>query len=396
MTDTALPGGSDALHRIYANRTETARAWKRGGGTVVGYFCDNVPVELILAAGCLPFRISGRPDIDLAIVEDRIDARYPPDLTGRPAFVSAILAQILSGDLSFVDYLIVPHNRHAIQAIYRSLQEAAAEYPGLSLPTLYYLDKAWSPFSEADGFNHDAVVGLREALGTWTGKTLTDAAISAAIAAVAETRAVLRRISAARVRRPSRLVGTTALHAYAAAALLPPEAFLPLADALIEQADRSPERSGLRLFVGGSPLDHDRLYAIIEELGATVVAEDHCWGARLGDDYALPAGSPIEQLSARFHQAPACSIRWSFEATIEASVERAVAADVDAAIFYVMSGDAAQGWETPDEVAALGARGIPTLHLPEQSYDCEPADALKERIGAFLAEVARDRAGATA
>ena len=36
---------------------ETMRKWKEGGGGIIGYFCPNVPEEMIIAAGMLPFRL---------------------------------------------------------------------------------------------------------------------------------------------------------------------------------------------------------------------------------------------------------------------------------------------------------------------------------------------------
>jgi len=386
------PSPSSAFRRAYLDRSAAARAWKAQGGTVVGYLCDNVPIELILAAGCLPFRLSGTPDADLQIVSDRVDALYPPDLTGRPAFAASILSQILSGALDFVDYLIIPHNRHAIQAMYRELIEAADEWPDLKLPELHYMDKAWSPLSDVSGFNRNAVEALRDTLERWTGRAVDDEAIASAIDDVKKTRALVRQISAARVEQPTSVSGTAALWAYAASNCLPPRQFHDAAQAMLDEAVDLPPREGPRLFVGGSPFDHDRLYAIIESLGANVVAEDHCWGARLGDAYALPQGAPLDRLAARFHEAPACSIRFSFEATVSASVERAIAAKVDAAIFYVFAGDSAQSWETPDEVAQLRALGIPVLHLAEQSYDCSPAEDFRQKIAEFLAAFPAHRA----
>lgn len=376
-----------SFHQLYHDRPAAARMWKQQGGTVVGYLCDNVPTELILAAGCMPYRLSGSPDADLVIVRDRIDALYQSDPIGRPDFASSVLSQILNGELDFIDYLIIPHNRHAIQAMYRELIEASEEWPGLKLPTLHYMDKAWSLHSEPDGFNRIAVEGLRSALEAWTGRPIPDAAIEQAINAAEETRALLRDISAKRVQRPASIAGTAALWAYGASNWLAPAQFKLAAQAMLDDAEQAPTREGLRLFVGGSPLDHDRLYALIEELGATVVAEDHCWGARLGDAYDLPDGPPLGRLAARFHNAPACSIRFTYEATVQASVDRAIAADCDAAIYYVIKGDAAQSWETPDEVAALRARGVPTLHLSEQRYDCQPVEELRGKIAEFLASV---------
>lgn len=392
MTEALPISAPETLRRAYVDRNAVARAWKAEGGTVVGYVCDNVPVELILAADCFPFRLSGKPDADLQITSERVDALYPPDLTGRPAFAASILSQILSGALDFVDYLIIPHNRHAIQAMYRELIEAAEEWPGLKLPELHYMDKAWSSLSDVAGFNRNAVEALRDKLERWTGRAIDDEAIASAIADMEQTRALVRKISAERLEQPTSVSGTVALWAYAASTRLPPRQFQSAAQAMLDEAVNLPPREGLRLFLGGSPFDHDRLYAIIEDLGANVVVEDHCWGARLGDAYAMPQGMPLDRLAARFHEAPACSIRFSFEATVSASVERALAAKVDAALYYVFAGDGAQSWETPDEVAKLRALGIPVLHLAEQTYDCAPEEALREKIGDFLASIPGYRA----
>jgi len=392
MTEGANGTGLDVFRRVYEDRNAPARAWKERGGKVVGYFCDNVPTELIHAAGFLPYRISGKPEADLMRVRDQIDALYQNDLATRPEFVASMLSQLLGSELAFLDYLIIPHNRHAIQAIYRELQEAAQENPDLKLPPLHYMDKAWSPFSEPEGFNRNAVVELRDALEAWSGRAIDDAAIAASIEMAETSRSLLREINAARLQRPTKVASRAALWAHAAAMLLPPDQFARAARAMLDECPGLPERNGPRLFLGGSPFDHDRLYALIDALGATVVTEDHCWGARTADDYALPQGAPLDRLAARFHAAPACSIRFSFEDTIDASVNRAVSADVDCAIHYVFAGDNTQSWETPDQVKALRERGIPTLHLAEQRYDCAPPEDLKAQISAFLATVpARDR-----
>ena len=51
----------DELQKHYGQRDLAARQWKEKGGKVVGYLCDNVPEEFILAAGLFPFRLSGDP-----------------------------------------------------------------------------------------------------------------------------------------------------------------------------------------------------------------------------------------------------------------------------------------------------------------------------------------------
>jgi len=86
--------GLDELAGLYADPLRAAQAWKATGGKVVGYLEDNVPDELIAAAGFFPLRIKGSPDTDTGLVDDRVDRLYPPDVTVRPPYVTAMLARL--------------------------------------------------------------------------------------------------------------------------------------------------------------------------------------------------------------------------------------------------------------------------------------------------------------
>ena len=44
-----MPAALETLCVAYRERDRAARAWKAAGGRVVGYLCDNIPEELILA-----------------------------------------------------------------------------------------------------------------------------------------------------------------------------------------------------------------------------------------------------------------------------------------------------------------------------------------------------------
>jgi benzoyl-CoA reductase subunit C len=99
-----------------------------------------------------------------------------------------------------------------------------------------------------------------------------------------------------------------------------------------------------------------------------VVAEDHCWGNRIFKPPLRTDIDPVEALAERYHQRPACSIRFPLSDTVDASVGEAVSAKVQAAIFYCTRGDRSQVWETPDEIRDLERHGVSSLHLQEQDY----------------------------
>jgi len=167
------------LREQYRHPDRAARAWKANGGKVVGYLCDNVPDELIDAAGFLPVRVSGAPATSLDPVRRYVDGLFQP--TRRIGFAESMLSRLLDGTYEYLDYLIVPHNRHAIQAIYQELLRARGAFPELKLPELYPLDRSWLPFYASEVFNRDRLLDLHRTLETWSGRQIADDALAEAI-----------------------------------------------------------------------------------------------------------------------------------------------------------------------------------------------------------------------
>ena len=378
----------DTCREHYRLRDRAAREWKRSGGKVVGYLCDNVPEELIMAAGFLPYRLSGDPHADT----DALDAYIQPFAAPFSArnrgvgFVDAMLAKLLNGDFDFLDYLIIPHTRKTIQAFYRELTLAGSVYPDLSLPELYYLDRAYTPFYTSEIFNRQSLLGLRAQLEAWSGHAINDIALAEAIEVTNASRQLLQHVAALRVAQPSGLSGADALQVIGTAFSMPKRDHNALLTSLLDSPPDSYGSLGdrKRLFLGGSPLDNVELYALIESCGAVVVAEDHCWGNRCAEAPVDAVMSPFEALANRYHRKPACSIDFPSVRVVERCLGRARGASVDAAVFYVMEGDGVHVWDTPDEVGALERSGMPSLVLNRQPYRIDDPEPLRSEIQQFL------------
>ncbi|OYY92097.1 MAG: hypothetical protein B7Y45_01025 [Sphingomonas sp. 28-66-16] len=373
----------EALRAAWRDPEAAARAHRGAGGRVVAFLCDNVPTELISAAGAFPLRVHGRPNRLSGARTRLVDTLYPPDVTQRPDFVGSMLDALLDGRYDIADAVIVPHNRNAVQAIHRELADARAEY-GVAVPTTWYLDKAWSPFEEARAYNRQALIDLRARLESMAGAAIDDASLEQAVNDAERARDGLAAIAG--VRNANVLCGSIALEMMGAYWSLPASAYARLAVAAVDEIPRVP-RQRLRVYLGGSPVDHPAFYAQVEKLGGNIVAEDHCWGERAADARLSDAMAPFDALAERFHATPACSIRFPLAATIAANRDRALRSQVDAAIFRVEARDAVQAWETPEQVSAFEAAGIPTLHLRMQPYGDE--SAADECIAAFFSGLAR-------
>ena len=382
----------ESLRQHYRQRDLAARRWKASGGRVVGYLCDNVPEEMIMAAGCLPHRLSGDPEAGGAAVERYVQPFALPfsARSQRPQFVESMLELLLDGRYDFLDALVVPHTRKSIQATYRELTLASAEYAQLKVPELVYLDRAYTPFYASEVFNRHSLREFKTWLEAWSGRAITSAGISAAIAETNRTRGLLLRLAELRWADPPRVSGSDALAIIGASTRMAKAEF----NALLEQflanpADQPTAPDRARVFVGGSPQDHTRLYALIEDCGALVVAEDHCWGSRLGEFPLDPALDPFEALADRYHRKPACSIAFPLATVVDACSRRALEGNVNGAIFWVTHGDTGHVWDTPDEIQALQAHGVPSLFLKDQPYAVDNAPSLRAEITSFVKSLSR-------
>jgi benzoyl-CoA reductase/2-hydroxyglutaryl-CoA dehydratase subunit BcrC/BadD/HgdB len=90
------------FHEISKDSFAYARSWKNEtGGKIIGHFCSYTPVEIIAAAGALPFRIFG--SADNVFKSDAHLQAYSCSL------VRGALGDALSGRLDFLDGTVFPH-----------------------------------------------------------------------------------------------------------------------------------------------------------------------------------------------------------------------------------------------------------------------------------------------
>jgi benzoyl-CoA reductase/2-hydroxyglutaryl-CoA dehydratase subunit BcrC/BadD/HgdB len=387
----------DVMRVHYRDRDKAARAWKAAGGRVVGYLCETIPEELIEAAGFLPYRISGRPGVDPEIQEKYVYPFEPKAFTAVRQigleFVDSMCSLVLGGDYDFVDYLVIPNTRKTILQIFSQLADAKAAFPELNLPETYVLDRTLTPYFSSGLFNRARLFDFKAKLEVWSGKAISESALSAAIVVHNRNRALLGEIVARRNAKPATVSGRDALQIFCSSKFMPKAEHSRLLEDYLA-TNKASEVHGARLFVGGSPVDHLQLYELIESCGATVVAEDHCWGSRCSDFPVATDIEPMEAIVERYNKVPACSILFPLSETVGRSVGRAVAGGAQGAIFNAFSGDEPQRWDVPDERAALEKRGIPSLYLAEQPYKIVDVDAVRGRISDFIATLSRSNASA--
>ena len=373
------------MQRHYAQRDLAARAWKEKGGKVVGYFCDSVPEELILAAGIFPIRLSGDPKGPMDIARKTLIPRF----TAREGFVHSMLNMLLTGAYDFLDYLIIPHARDSIHRLYQLLVMVKSAKPDLNLPELFFLDTLHTQFFSSGMYERDRLLELKEKLEEWSGRKITPPSLSEAIETTNENKQLLKKVATLRAADPPSLSGVEALQIIGSSMVMMKKDHNELLKTFLDEADKQPVQKGRRVFVSGSPLDNLQLYEIIESNNAVVVAEDHCWGNRYSDVPIDTTIDPLEAIIDRYHFKSPCSRMFPMQRRIDYCLRSAEEAGAQQAIFFVYKHDNAEAWEIPEKMKALGEKGIGTLVLKNQPYRISELEKLKAELNQFFSAASK-------
>jgi benzoyl-CoA reductase/2-hydroxyglutaryl-CoA dehydratase subunit BcrC/BadD/HgdB len=370
------------IQQYYRHRDLAAREWRAQGGKVVGYLCDIVPTEMIMAAGFFPLRISGDPHSGTELADKYTEPSYEPD-------ARSILHLILSGKYDFLDYLIIPHSRDAVYKLYHHLRRIEKIEVNLNLPQIFFLDMTHTRFWLSTKYAHDRFLELRKILEKWSGKKISKRALSKAIKTSNENRCLLERVRKIRTAQPPRLSGTQALQIIGGSMFMLKEKHNILLSQLLEEANQLPERPGKRLFILGSPLDNLQLYELAESCNATVVDEDNCWGNR---NFECPLNEDIDPMEAifdRYYANSLCPQMYPMTPRLEYALRSALNSGAEGAVFYYLEWDNASMWEYPEQKNLLEGNGIKTLCLNMQKYVLASSDKkkLKNSLEQFILDL---------
>ncbi len=374
----------EEIKRRYRQRDSAAREWKAKGGKVVGYISDDVPVEMILAAGFFPFRMSGDPTGGTEEADKYSETFLDPS-------VRSILNRLLTGKYAFLDFMIIPHHSDAVLKLYHQLWWIHRVNPAITFPPVCLFDVLHTPYLTSALFVRERLADLKKQLEAWSDRKISNDALSHAIAVCNENRALLSKVAALRTAGKPRLSGVEALQIIGTSAFIRKEEHNKLLARFLDGAPQLPEREGARIVVEGSDLDHLQFYELVESCGAVIVAEDSTWGNRYFDDPVDESTDPMEALADRYHARPSRLRTQSSDQRVNSCVRQAVEAKAEGVIFYLFEWDPVPAWDQPDQKKALEEKNIPSLCFSDQKYALSDPDRsrLKEAIQQFVETVVK-------
>lgn len=359
---------------IYASRGERARELKAQGRRIVGYVCNFAPVEMIEAAGLVPYRIRG--DSSERITE--ADAHVEPH--GCP-FVRNTFDQALKGKYDFLDGLVMSHACDSVQRMYgiwTKCKPSAFTY-------LFNVPHTVTPGSER--FYLRELKIFRSRLEAFSGQPIGDDALQASIDLYDRNRKLIGELYALRQCDPPLISGTEMLEVLVAGTGLPGAEFEALLNGVKDEvlARRSSLGKKARLLFYGCINDDTTLVRLIEECSAHLVMDDTCIGARGMLGSVKGEQEMLEGLMRYYFRDFQCprTYRGTDMSRFDYLIEAARESHARGVVLYVMSFCDPHKTDIVDVRRYLENAGLPTLVL-EDDYTMSNLESMRTRIEAFV------------
>jgi benzoyl-CoA reductase subunit C len=363
----------DTFRNWIDNRHEYAKAWKeKTGNRVVGYFCTYVPEEILYAADILPVRILGSHEPP-TVTEPYIFAMYCH-------FCRDCLAQGLKGRFDYLDGIVEGqaciHLRQAFNAWRLHIPIDYAYY-------IYVPHGVQTP--RAVPYLTQELAKFKRSLEEWTGKTITSEDLDKGISVMNRNRKLMRRVCEYRKLNPPKISGLEAMEMVLASQVSDKEEHSKLLEQLLQELPnrKPPINADVRLMIIGSE-DDDRVFMRnVENLGATLVIDEHCTGTRYYWDNVTPEKDRLRAIAARYvNRVPCPSKDWPELTRIQHAVNLAKEFNVQGALVIQNKFCDPHGIEIPPLREALEAVGVRTYPL---EFDVTvPWGQFRTRVEAFL------------
>jgi bzd-type benzoyl-CoA reductase N subunit len=378
--------GLARVEQLYANRGERASELREEGRKPIGYYCCQVPAELITAAGLLPFRITGSVKEPISQADKYLEVIMCP-------FCRNSFDMALRGKYDFLEGFVSPHSCDNIVKMYDIWKY------NLKPSYSHFLNVPHTNSTSSLKFFRAEIDTFKGTLETFIGSEITAKDLGEAIKLHNEYRALVRELYELSKSDPPLVSGAERMKVLLAGLSLPVEEANELLRTVIDELNQrkdGPERKEPRLLVWGPEIDDVPFLQVIEEMGAHVVVDDLCVGTRPYWNDVEVSADPLEALSSAYLDKITCARTfWVGVETRKEAVDRRFGHLVSMARDYNVKGTILLSinycdtfeFDSPEAKAALQEAGFPGMAL-EIDYTSTSIDWLKTRVQAFLEMIA--------
>jgi len=378
----AASQGLAAVEKYYQDYGCRARELRYQGQKVLGYLCAYAPLEMIAAAGFIPFRIKGNVREPITRADTEMETIVCP-------LIRSCYDMTLKGSYEFLDGLVIPHTCDSVSRTYDIWKYT------LKLPYCHFVNVPHSTDEPSVEFFKAVLGTFRKSLERFGGKEISDEDLARATALYNQNRLKMRELYELRKSAPPLISGVEMTRVLVAAMSLPVDECNSLLDGVIKEVKgRSalPAKKSARIMVVGAQIDDTAFMEIIEGGDASVVIDDLCVGTKVYWPDVEAADDPISSLAERYLKKIMCPRTYrektgTYEEYSEARfghIGRFIRDfKVDGVILYIYKYCDPYGFEVPATKSYIESLDIPVLYL-EDEYSMSSTGRLTTRIQAFL------------
>lgn len=379
----------DEIADVFGQRQKELAAEKEKGKKIIGYTCMFAPLELIMAAGAIPVRVSSGW-YDAAKLGDRV---MPVEVC--PVVRSTIGAKMidLSPFLELSDALISVLTCDGTTKLSEMLSNYKPVW-SMSVPRIKDLD-------QSSQFWNTEVLSIKDRIEDLTGNKITGRTLKAAIDQTQRATRAFRRLQSLR-KGPPVILGRDAMLVNQTFLWDDVERWTEKTETLCDELEERVQRKDWacppdtpRVLLTGTPLfwpDNWKLPSLIEEANprGIIVADELCSGERiLNDPVVVDEWSMDDMLRAiqdRYLMASTCACFTSKDGNedrINWLINKIDETNVQGVIYCVVRGCMLYAMEYMRIKKALDKINIPVYYL-DTEYTREDVGQLKTRVEAFL------------
>ncbi len=261
----------------------------------VGYTCAYTPLALIDAVGLAPYRV-----LPLGEWPDKAGHRLHDNLCPH---VKRVLDRGMEDGLPPLAGMVFMNSCDAMRRLADAWQRARPEEPVILVDLPVHKDEASVTFFRGE------LERLARELALWGGKEVSGTTV---LESVAFRNRLSDRLATLRERHQRGMFpeGSAWLQAvYNRVSAEPAGRALAFVEGIVEEQETpEPEPGRVPVFLFGNVLPDPEVFTLFESLGARVVSEDLCTGARLFHPIKVdPVGEPLRELAQGLLARPACA-----------------------------------------------------------------------------------------
>ena len=356
-----------------SGRTKWALDWKKQGGKVMGVLSQEVPEEIIFAAGMLPFRITGtwKADISHARV-------YRSE--GSCGYCNHVLESFLNGDLDFLDGIIIADIDQDLVRLWDVLTAIEVK-PFCHIMHLPFVDSGLN-----QRFLTEEIRRLIAVLENFGKSEITDESLRKSIDTHNRMRELLSRMYELRKKDVPPLSGAEALGITTAAAVMPKDLFNSELEALLpylEERKTALDNLQPRLLVTSEMLDDPAYMDLIEE-NCIVAMDDMDTGSRYFDmqvDTSLD--DPAHALARRYLGRAGAPRMAHWDRQVEQIFKWVNEYNIDGVLGLPLTWCHPQSYRSTFLNDRFKEAGIPNINI-NREYHLANTGQIRTRIGAFV------------